>query len=303
MSVENKYDVIIVGGGPAGLSAAVYAKRAGLKAVVIEKDYMGSGQIAASDRVDNYLGLPGISGYELGEKFHKHAEDMGADFLEAEVTEIMKTSNGFNVSFKDGRLLNAENIIYAAGTSYRHLGIPGEEKMGVSFCAVCDGAFYKDKKVAVIGGGDTALGDAEYLSEIAEKVYLVHRRNEFKANKNLQEKIKNTENIELVLSAEPIEILGDKRVEQLIIKQNGEKKILDVSGIFVAVGSVPNTQAVEGLCELDEQGYIKAGENCKTSCKGIFAAGDVRTTPLRQVITAVSDGAVAVQSIIENCRQ
>lgn len=289
-------DIIIIGSGPAGLTAAIYAKRAKLSAIVIEKDYMGSGQIAASEQVDNYPGLPNIGGYELGEAFRAHALSLGAEITEGEVCAVSPYEKGWKISLKDGREMLSRAVIYAAGTSYRHLNIEGENKLGVSFCAVCDGAFYKDKTVAVIGGGDTALGDALYISKIAKKVYLIHRRNEFRANKALQDKVKAAENIELVLEAVTEEILGDSHVRQLKIKQNGNEKIIDADGIFIAVGSVPNTQILENICDLDPNGYVFAGEDCVTSAEGLFAAGDIRRKPLRQVITAAADGATSVIS-------
>jgi len=293
------YDIIIIGSGPAGLSAAVYAGRAQLSAVVVEKDYAGTGQIAASEQVDNYLGLPEINGYELGEKFRSHAEKFGAEFYEGEAVTIVPGNGFYTVNFKDGKTLEGKTILYAAGTSYRRLEIPGGELLGVSYCAVCDGMFYKDKIAAVVGGGDTALGDALYLSKIAKKVYLIHRREEFRANKALQEKVKATPNIELVLNASPTEIIGEKRVEAIELLQAGEEKRLSVDGVFVAIGSVPNSALLKGICTLNESGYVVADEDGMTSAKGIFAAGDVRTKKLRQVVTAVSDGACCVLSAEE----
>jgi thioredoxin reductase (NADPH) len=291
------YDIIIIGSGPAGLSAAVYASRARLRAVVVEKDYMGSGQIAASEQVDNYLGLPGIGGYELGEKFREHAEAMGASFYDGELVSLAKEGEVFHATFADGSTLEGRSVIYAAGTSYRHLEIPGGELLGVSYCATCDGAFYQDKTVAVIGGGDTALGDALYLSNLAKKVYLVHRREQFRGNPMLQERIRQKENIQLVTCAVPTEIVGEKRAEKLVLSQKGTTVSFDVDGVFVAIGSVPNTSPVEQLCTLDASGYILAGESGVTEVPGFFAAGDVRTKSLRQVVTAVADGAVCVQSV------
>jgi thioredoxin reductase (NADPH) len=299
------YDIVIIGSGPAGLSAAVYAARAQLSAVVVEKDYFGTGQIASSEQVDNYLGLPETSGYDLGEKFRSHAESFGTPFYEGEAVKISKTAeNGgaFAVDFADGSQLVGRSVIYAAGTSYRRLDVSGGELLGVSYCAVCDGMFYKEKAVAVVGGGDTALGDALYLSKIASKVYLIHRRSEFRANRSLVEKVKQAENIELVTDAVPTEIFGEKRVEAIGISQQGEQKKLSVNGVFVAIGSIPNTALLDGVCELDKGGYVVADENGITSEKGIFAAGDVRTKSLRQVVTAVSDGACCAVSAEEYLR-
>ncbi|MDY2509663.1 MAG: FAD-dependent oxidoreductase [Ruminococcus callidus] len=291
------YDIIIIGSGPAGLTAAIYANRARLQAVVLEKDYLGSGQIAVSEQVDNYPGLPGIDGYTLGEKFREHAEQMGAVLENAEVSRIEKDGKTFTVFCKDGKTLQSRSILCAVGTSYRRLDVKGSTLPGVSYCATCDGAFYKGKTVAVVGGGDTALGDALYLSHIAEKVYLIHRRDTFRANQSLQEAVKRTANIELVLQAVPIAVLGEERVTGLEILQNGKPSTLQVNGVFVAIGSIPNTSFLQGLCELDASGYLIAGETGVTTTPGIFAAGDVRTTPLRQVVTAVADGANCVQSI------
>lgn len=300
------YDIIIIGSGPAGLSAAIYAARAQLKAIVAEKEYMGTGQIAESERVDNYPGLFGENGFDLGEKFRSHAEALGAEFYEGEAAEITADDNGYTVHFADGSALKAKVIIYAAGASHRRLGIKGEDEFsgrGVSWCAVCDGAFYKDKTVAVVGGGDTALGDALLLSKIAEKVYLIHRRQELRANRSLQEKVKNTQNIELVLGAVPKEITGEKSVRGIVIEQSGLERIIDADGVFIAIGSDPNTAILKGLADLDENGYVIAGEDGMTSAKGIFAAGDVRTKGLRQVVTAASDGANCVNSAEEYLSQ
>ena len=295
------YDVIIIGSGPAGLSAAVYCTRAQLDAVVVEKEYMGTGQIAVTDRVDNYLGLYGISGYDMGEKFREHAEELGAQFLDGEVNKIYKSGDIWNVSLADGKTLEGRTVIYAAGASHRQLGVPGGTLSGVSYCAVCDGGFYKDKVCAVVGGGDTALGDALYLSKLAKKVYLIHRRDEFRGNRSLQEKVRAAENIELVLEAVPTAVLGDKRVSGIEVEQRGEKRAIEADGVFVAVGMIPNTAPLEGVCEL-EGGYVRAGEDGKTSEEGLFAAGDVRTTPLRQVVTAVADGANCAVSAEEYLR-
>lgn len=290
------YDTVIVGGGPAGLTAAIYGKRAQMKTLVVEKDYMGTGQIAVTERVDNYPGLSGISGCDLGESFRKHAEEFGAEFFEGEVGSIERDGKNWRVNFSDGSSRISKTIIYAAGTSYRHLDVEGEQKRRVSYCAVCDGFFYKDKTVAVIGGGDTALGDALYLAKLAETVYLVHRRDEFRANKSLQKQVSETANIVPIMSAMLSEITGDEKADGIIYTQGSESRTLAVDGIFVAVGSVPNSQLLNGICELDDGGYVVAGEDCRTSAAGIFAAGDVRTTPLRQVVTAAADGANAAVS-------
>lgn len=290
------YDVLIIGSGPAGLSAAIYGKRALLDLAVIEKDYMGTGQIAVTEQVDNYPGLPGISGYDLGEKLRSHAEQLGTEFIEAEVTGLEKSADGWQVALSGGKTETARAVIYAAGASHRKPGVPGDDKQRISYCAVCDGFFYKDKTVAVIGGGDTALGDALYLSKLSKTVYLVHRRNEFRANKSLQKRVADTENIVPVLGAVLTGITGADSADGIDFTQDNEQKHLAVDGVFVAIGSVPNTAPLQGICELDG-GYVVAGEDCVTSAPGLFAAGDIRTTPLRQVITAAADGANAINSV------
>lgn len=296
------YDIVIIGSGPAGMSAAIYAQRAGLKAVVVEKECLGTGKIAESLRVDNYPGLFGENGYDLGEKFRTHAENLGAEFIEGEIIKIVRSNGGYTLQLDNDKALTAKTIIYAAGTQCRRLGVVGEQELlgrGVSYCAVCDGAFYKNKVVAVIGGGDTALGDAVLLSGLAKKVYLIHRRGEFRANKALQNKVSGIKNIVPVLNAAVQKINGKDHVEAVAILQNGVEKALPVDGVFVAIGSTPNSALVKELLDVDENGYIVADETGVTSADGIFAAGDVRAKKLRQVVTAVSDGANCVLSAEE----
>lgn len=296
------YDIVIIGSGPAGMSAAIYAQRAGLKAVVVEKECLGTGKIAESLRVDNYPGLFGENGYDLGEKFRTHAENLGAEFIEGEIIKIVRSNGGYILQLDADKALSTKTIIYAAGTQCRKLGVVGEQELlgrGVSYCAVCDGAFYKNKVVAVIGGGDTALGDAVLLSGLAKRVYLIHRRNEFRANKALQNKVSGIKNIVPVLNAAVQKINGKDHVEAVAIVQNGVEKALPVDGVFVAIGSTPNSALVKELLDVDENGYIVANETGVTSADGIFAAGDVRAKKLRQVVTAVSDGANCVLSAEE----
>ncbi len=290
---------MIIGSGPAGLSAAVYAARSSLKFTVIEKEYLGTGQIAESERVDNYLGLYGENGFDLGEKFRQHAKVLGTQFTEGEVVKITPENGGYNLELADGGTVQTRTVIYAAGASHRRLDVSGSDRLsgkGISYCAVCDGAFYKDKTVAVIGGGDTALGDAVYLSGIAKKVYLIHRRDTFRANKRLCEAVAEKTNIETVLNATLTEIFGEKRVKAVGIQRDGKVETLDVDGVFVAIGTIPNSMVLKGVAELSPDGYVIAGEDCKTSAAGIFAAGDVRTKALRQIATAVADGANSVLS-------
>ena len=283
-------DIIIIGSGPAGLSAAVYGRRAGLDILVIEKEYCGTGQIAESGQVDNYLGIPGVEGYSLGEKFREHAENLGTAFLEEEVTKLEQSDGYWKVLLAGGDVLETKTVIYAAGASHRHLNVPGEDKLsgrGVSYCATCDGAFFQGKTTAVIGGGDTALDDALYLSQICEKVYLIHRRDEFRGNAGTVQKVKDAENIEILTNARVQEIQGEQRVEALVL-EDGRR--LEVSGVFAAVGMEPVTGLLQGVAELDEYGYVAAGEQGITSAQGLFVAGDVRTKALRQVITAAAKG-------------
>ena len=294
------YDVGIIGSGPAGLSAAIYAKRANLSAVVIEKEYEGTGQIAESGRVDNYLGLPGISGYDLGEQFREHAVKLGVSFLEQEVTEIKKEDSAvFTIIFEDGSSVETKTVIYAAGATPRRANIPGEQEYsgkGVSYCAICDGSFYRGKKVAVLGGGDTALDDAVYLADLAEQVYVIHRRKEFRGAATTVEKLRKKENITFVLEHQVKEITGAEKVNGVVLEDG---TAIAVDGVFVAYGSVPQTNLVKELVTLDEAGYVKAEETGETSLAGLYVAGDARTKKLRQVVTAVSDGANAATAVVE----
>lgn len=289
-------DIIIVGSGPAGMSAAVYGKRAGLSVLVIEKVYYGTGQVAESSHVDNYLGIPGMNGYELGEKFRSHAEGLGVEFKDGEVIRFEKAADRWYVHLKNGETLESKTVVYAAGAAHRHLGVLGEEEFsgkGVSYCATCDGAFFKGKDVAVVGGGNTAMDDAIYLSDICNKVYLVHRRDVFRGDATILMKLKETENIELVVPAKVQEVKGEQVVTALQLEDG---RSLEVSGVFVAVGMQPATSMLQGIVLMDDNGYIIADETGKTSAAGFFAAGDVRTKELRQIITAVSDGANAATS-------
>ena len=292
------YDIIIIGSGPAGLTAAIYACRAGLSFAVIEKEYMGTGQIVYTEQIDNYPGYPGIDGYTLGEKFREHAEALGTVFIENEVTALAKAGKSWEISLSDSGKLEAKAVIYAAGASPKKLGIPGESEFsgrGVSYCALCDGAFFEGRTVAVIGGGDTALSDALYLSKMAEKVYVIHRRDSFRANNSLVKKAEERRNIEFILNAVPTEITGGDAVTGLKV-QCGGTRIISADGVFVAIGSLPDTDMLRGIADLDERGYVIASESGITSAEGLFAAGDVRTKEVRQIVTAAADGANALIS-------
>lgn len=289
-------DVLVIGSGPAGLSAAIYAKRAGLDVLVTEKVYCGTGQIAESHQVDNYLGFPAMNGYDLGEKFREHAVNFAVDFKNGDVMHFEFAGGIWKAELQDGEILKAKTVIYAAGATHRHLEIPGETEFsgkGVSYCATCDGAFFKDKITAVVGGGDTALDDAIYLSDICKKVYLVHRRNEFRGTAKTVEQLRKKENVEFVLEAKPTKIVGTDKVQELCLEDG---RSLAVDGVFIAVGMIPETNVVKDIVELEQNGYVVADETGKTSAVGFFAAGDVRNKMLRQVVTAVSDGANAATS-------
>lgn len=295
------YDVIIIGSGPAGLAAAIYAKRAALQTLVIEKSMISGGQILNTYEIDNYPGLPKLPGMELGQKMRQHADSLGATFVRENVKAI-KNEEQYKVVETNKNSYETKTVVLALGASHRMLGVPGEEElcgMGVSYCATCDGAFFKDKTVAVIGGGDVALEDALFLARGCKKVYLIHRRDEFRGAKILQKQVLETENIEICYDTTVEEIVGEDAVEKIHIynKKKQEKTSLEVSGVFIAIGIVPNTNHMEGLPQLDEGGYIVAGEDGVTSIPGIFVAGDCRTKMLRQVVTATADGANAITSV------
>lgn len=294
------YDIIIIGSGPAGLSAAIYAERAKQNTLVLEQAPMSGGQILNTYEVDNYPGIPGVGGFDLGSKFRAHADGLGCQFVTAQVREL-RVEEDKKIVITDGETYEAKTLILATGAKHKKLEVAGEEEltgMGVSYCATCDGAFFKGKTTAVVGGGDVALEDALFLSRLCEKVYLIHRRDEFRGAKILQERISQTENIEILWDTVVEEIQGEDMVEKILLynKKKDETKELAVQGVFVAVGIEPNTEICKGIVDLDEAGYVIAAEDGKTNVPGIFAAGDLRTKQLRQVITAASDGANAVTS-------
>ena len=295
------YDLVIIGSGPAGLAAAIYAERAKLKAVTIEKNVMSGGQVVNTYEVDNYPGLPGMNGFDLAMKFREHAQRLGAGFQEDTVQTILSKDGLHQVVCENGTY-EGKTVLIATGATHRKLGAPGEEQfsgMGVSYCATCDGAFFRNKVTAVIGGGDVAVEDAIFLARLCKKVYLIHRRDELRAAKSLQEKLFAMENVEVLWDSVVEEIKGENNVNSISVKnvKTKEQKDVSVDGVFVAVGILPNSDEFKGVVELDPQGYIKAGEEGITSVPGIFAAGDVRTKALRQIVTAVSDGANAITSI------
>ncbi len=301
------YDLIIIGSGPAGLSAAVYGRRAGLNLLVLEKNPMSGGQVLNTYEVDNYLGMPGMDGFEMGMKFREHADKLGAVFKTASVLSI-EDKDGAKLVKTDTEALEARTVILASGAAHVRLDVPGEERFlgkGVSYCAVCDGAFYRGRTTAVVGGGDVALEDAIYLARTCEKVYLIHRRDELRGAFVLQEELKALSNVEILYSHVVEEILGEDVVDKISVKdlKTGESRALPVSGVFAAVGIRPGTELVRELAACDEGGYVLAGEDCATNIPGLFAAGDVRKKPLRQIVTAVSDGANAAASAGNYCRE
>ena len=294
------YDIIIIGSGPAGLSAAIYAQRACLDTIVIEKNGISGGQVLNTWEVDNYPGFPGVTGFELSRQFREHANKLGARVVQDEVVQVELSGNVKKVVCEE-ETYEARCVILASGAHHRTLEVPGEEELrgaGVSYCATCDGAFFRGRTVAVVGGGDAALEDAIFLARMCEKVYIVHRRDKLRGAKRLQERLQALENIEFVWNSETAAIEGNGQVEALRLRQTktGEEKRLDVDGVFIAVGIAPESELYAGQLELDEQGYIRADESGQTSVPGVFAAGDVRTKALRQILTAASDGANCVAS-------
>lgn len=322
---DGMYDVVIVGSGPAGLSASIYAKRAGLKAVTLERNPMSGGQVLNTYEVDNYPGLPGIGGFDMGMKFREHADKLGCEFMEASLLKIEgsampedrreqdkelqaasvkdDTSAGYALVTDQGKLY-AKTVIAAMGASHAKLNVPGEEElsgMGVSYCATCDGAFFKGKVTAVIGGGDVAVEDAIFLARGCQKVYLIHRRDELRAAAVLQKEVLALPNVEVLWDTVVEKINGEDQVEGISIRnvKNEKKEELPVDGVFVAVGIIPSSEVLKGIADCDEKGYLIAGEDCATSAPGIYAAGDVRGKKLRQIVTAVADGANAVTSVLQ----
>lgn len=295
------YDVVVIGGGPAGMTAALYLARADVKTLVLERLGTG-GQAAITDNIENYPGFPeGVNGFALSQQMEEQARKFGAAFDFSEVSGIKKYGDkDFGVRTDSGEI-RAKSVIIASGASSKRLGVPGEDKFigkGVSFCATCDASFYRGKKVAVIGGGDSALDEGIFLTRFAEKVYIIHRRDALRAAKVTQKKALENPKIEFLWNTIVTEVRGDDKLRELGLSnvKSGELSSLAVDGMFLYVGLHPNTTFLAGTIELDEQGYVLTDENMETSVKGLFAAGDCRKTPLRQVVTAVSDGAVAAYS-------
>ncbi len=295
------YDLIIVGAGPAGLTGAIYGRRAGKSVLVLEKDSIG-GQIATSPKVENFPGFSGISGMELIEKLCTQAEDLGAVIELEEALEIRDGSP--KVVVTDYGSYTCAALILATGMTHRTLGLPGEDALtGVSYCAVCDGAFYTGRDAAVCGGGNSALQEALYLSDICQSVTLIHRRQEFRADPVLVERAKQRQNITLALDTQVEALLGEKALTGLRLKNTASGKVsqIAVSGLFLAVGQQPEGKLARMLSLADEAGFVPAGEDCVTSVPGVFVAGDCRAKTLRQMVTACADGAVAALAACRYC--
>ena len=289
------YDIIVIGGGPAGLTAATYARRAGKSVLVIEKNAFG-GQITWSPKVENFPGYVSISGNELGDKLLEQAMEQGAEVELEEVSAVTVNDGIKTLVCASGAQFNARAIIIATGAKPRMLGLEREEELvgaGVCFCAVCDGAFYKGERVAVNGGGNSALHDAMLLSETCEKVYLIHRRDSFRGEAKLVEALRRRENVEFVLNAHITQLLGGDELSGLVVEQDGSRREIPVSGLFVAVGHAPDNDIFAELIALDKAGYADSAENCLTKTEGVFVAGDCRAKTVHQLTTAVGDGSVA----------
>lgn len=300
--MEHVYDLIIVGSGPAGITAGIYASRAELDFLLIEKNPMSGGQIINTYEVDNYPGMPEITGYDLAERFRKHFDNLGGKSVIGTVISFETTEEKKRLKLENGEVYETKTVIIAAGAVYRKLGVKGEEKysgLGVSYCATCDGAFFRNKTVAVVGGGDVAVEDAIFLARLCEKVYIIHRRDEFRAAKTLVSRLQDMNNVEIIWNSVVETIIGDELVNSVNVKSLEDEKVrnLSVEGVFIAVGTVPDTQIYQKFVAVDENGSIIASEDCKTNVSGVFVAGDVRQKQLKQVITAASDGANAITAV------
>lgn len=303
MTQELNYDVIILGGGPAGFSAGIYAARGNVKTAIVDISMLG-GQPSNYLELENYPGFDLIGGYDLMEKFETHADKFGVEkFPMQEIQKIELATETKKIITKD-KTFNAKTLIIATGAQSKKLNISGEKEFlgrGVSYCAVCDGAFYRDKTVAIIGGGNAAVEEGIYLTRFAKKVYIIHRRDKLRADKIVQERAFKNPKIEFIWNTIPTEIKGNNNVEKLILQntQTNEIKELNIDGVFPYIGFTPNTDLINGQIQQNEQGFIKTDEYLNTSIKGVYAIGDVRETPLRQVITAAADGAIAAVSAIK----
>lgn len=295
--MNNIIDVAIIGSGPGGMTAAIYSARAGLKTVIFERSTIG-GQMAYTNEIENFPGIDKTSGFELAMALDRQAKKFNAEYINKEVSSIKKEGIIFTIETSDEKY-SAYTVILATGARPRNLGIESESRLrgcGVSYCATCDGNFYRGADVAVVGGGNTAFEDALFLANICRKVYIIHRRSEFRAEKILQDQVKKADNIEVIVNSTIKDILGKFEVTGISIENNsGERKDIEVQGVFVAVGTIPNSDIARDFADIDDYGYVITDRNMQTSVEGFFAVGDVRDTVLRQVVTACSDGAIAAQ--------
>ena len=290
------YDIIIIGAGPAGMTAAIYAKQARKNVLVIEKETYG-GQILKADKVKNYPGYLEISGFELATKLYDQMSKYNVEFTIENVVEI-KNENEYKTIITDKNTYKSKAIIIATGAKNRKLGLKKEDKLiskGVSYCATCDGMFFKNKTVAIYGGGNNAIDDALYLSDIAQKTYLIYRQKEFKIDSDNLEKLKSKNNVEFILDSLITDINGTSSLESITVTNNetNESKVIDTDGLFIAIGHIPVTNMLKGLIKLNEKGYIISNEDCTTNIDGIFVAGDIKEKSIRQLTTACSDGTIA----------
>ncbi len=294
-----KYDVAIIGGGPAGLTAGIYAARAGKSTAVIERGLIG-GQITFTDSIDNFPAAPGMNGAEYAMKIQSQAESFGAEIIMDEITEVAppETEGGTFKIKGNSDEYEATAVVLATGLDNRKMGISGEDGLisrGISFCAVCDGAFFRNKEVAVYGGGNTAVEDAAFLANICSKVTIIHRRDRFRAEQAVVDELRGHDNVEFIMSSNVVGVNGDKALESITVKNNetGETRDIDVSALFVAIGKIPNGKPFANLVATDEAGYFEIGETCEAGTPGVFVAGDGRSKELKQLTTAVSDGSIA----------
>lgn len=321
---ENVYDIVIIGAGTAGLSAAIYGVRAGKRVLVLEEKAYG-GQIINTPEVENYPGIAKISGFEFATNLYNQAKGLGATVKfervveiksqeaattgikavdDGTLTELTTVTGKVNVVITDSGEYICKSVIIATGAKNRPLGVDREKELigvGISYCATCDGMFFRGKDVAVVGGGNTALEDAHFLSNYCNKVYVIHRRDQFRGESRLVDRIKSKSNVELVLSSKVVELLGVDSIEGIVVENtiDGKSSQIACQGVFVAIGQMPDNERFKNVVSLDQYGYIVAGEDCKTSCEGIYAAGDCRTKTVRQLTTAAADGAVAAIAACE----
>lgn len=301
--VNERYDLIIIGAGTAGLSAAVYARREGLKTLVLERNSYG-GQIIVSNEVENYPGIQHITGFDFAHGLYEQAKKLGVEFISEEVTGL-RDEGKHKLVITQNTEYETQCIIIATGLIRRKLMIEREDFFigrGISYCATCDGPFYKDMDVAVVGGGNTALEDALHLAEHCRTVYLIHRRDTFKAEETLVQRMQERGNIKAIMNSGVIRLMGDNKLEGIIIEKNQSKEQCEIkiSGLFVAIGLIPQNEIFKGIIKMNDAGYIEADEECKTNVAGIFASGDCRTKTVRQLVTAAADGAVAALKVKDN---